>query len=112
MTSRGRMFLRIAFTSTFADSAEESAFSGSGEARGIEEAHAERLERGRHGICRVLAAAGAHRRDGVFLDAVEILFRHPPGGARTHRLERRHDGELLPLPESGLDGAGVDEDAR
>src|SRR5260221_2717729 len=32
MMSRGRMFLRIAFTSTCADSAEESAFSGSGEA--------------------------------------------------------------------------------
>src|SRR3977135_4185749 len=32
MMSRGLMFLRIAFTSTFADSAAESAFSGSGEA--------------------------------------------------------------------------------
>src|SRR5262245_12193499 len=32
MMSRGRMFLRIAFTSTLADSAEESAFAESGEA--------------------------------------------------------------------------------
>src|SRR2546422_4802248 len=32
MMSRGRILFRIAFTSTLADSAEESAFSGSGEA--------------------------------------------------------------------------------
>src|SRR5215467_15097731 len=32
MMSRGQSLLRIAFTSTFADSAEESAFSRSGEA--------------------------------------------------------------------------------
>src|SRR5215831_20482840 len=32
MMSRGRMFFLIAFTSTYADSADESAFSGSGAA--------------------------------------------------------------------------------
>src|SRR3954452_17864313 len=32
MMSRGRMFLRMALTSTFADAAAESAFSGSGDA--------------------------------------------------------------------------------
>src|SRR5262249_8987254 len=60
----------------------------------------------------VLRAAHAETRAGVLLDALEVLARHLAGAVGADRLERGHDGEVLPLPLARLDGAGVDVDRR
>ena len=61
---------------------------GGSHLRRAEQAHPKRLERRRHGVGRVLAAAGADGRTGVALDAVVILLRHLAGGISAHRFER------------------------
>ncbi len=85
---------------------------GRGHLRAPEEADAQRLERRRHRVRRVHAAAGADTRAGVPLDAVVILLRHLAGGKRADGLERRDDGQRLALPLARLDRARIDEDAR
>jgi len=76
MMSRGRMFLRIASISTFADFPGESAFSGRrGHLRGAEEL----MPSASNDEDMVFACTGRrrrHRRQAFLLDAVEILLRH------------------------------------
>ena len=84
---------------------------GRGHLRASQQTDAERLERRRHGVRRVHAAARAHARAGVALDAVVIFLRHLAGGERADRLERRNDGERLAFPLARLDRARVDVDA-
>src|SRR5262249_46520411 len=114
MMSRGFRSTRIASTSTRADSAAESAFSRSGDAICDEPSRLMPSASNEDDIVFAVywPPQCAHRRAGVFLDAVEIFLRHLTGGERVDGLERAHDGELLSFPKARLDGAGVHKDSR
>ena len=81
-----------------------------GHLRASQQTHAQRLERRRHRVRRVLTTAGADTGTGVLLDALEILLGHLAGAIRADRLERADDRELLALPVARLDRSGIDED--
>src|SRR3974390_1347055 len=95
MMSRGLRSLRTASARTRADSAAESAFSGSGDA-----------------ICdepsRLMPSAS--KEDDIGVSGYCRRGGSRAGGQGPHPLERAHDRELLPFPETRLDGAGIDED--
>ena len=80
---------------------------GGSHLRRAQHAHAQRLERARHGVGGVHAAAGAYRRAGIFFDADEIFFAHFAGCISAHRFKRTDDGEINAFPLAGLDGARV-----
>ncbi len=80
--------------------------------RGAWQRHAHSLDRARHGVGGVHAAAGAEARAGIAFDPVVIFLAHLAGAVGADGFERRHDSQGRTLPVTGLDGAAVAEHRR
>ena len=61
----------------------------------IRQGHAQRLNRGRHGVCRVHASAGSGARARIVNDFLAPLFVDVPGEIFAVALKCRYDIELL-----------------
>src|SRR5690606_34767812 len=76
----------------------------------VGEAHPQRLDRGRHRVGRVHAAAGARPGAGRRLDAAQGVELDPTRSPRAYGLEDADDGQVLVRETTRLDRAAVDVD--
>ena len=76
---------------------------------GTGQAHAQRLNRGSHGVGRVHAAAGTGAGNRHFLDLLDLNLADIPPRVLTHGLEHGND---IGVAGARPDGAAIDEDGR
>mmetsp|Transcript_30435 Transcript_30435/g.71267 ORF Transcript_30435/g.71267 Transcript_30435/m.71267 type:complete len:270 (+) Transcript_30435:1088-1897(+) len=81
---------------------------------GIGKGHAQSLDGGGHGICRVHTSAGAWTRTGVLNNLLSLLLRNFVIHKLTIGLERRHDVQCLSVGGllSSTNRSAIDHDGR